>query len=163
MPPTEGRKRTDIGSRVICAPPGVIYRALLDPDAVGAWRPPEGMRARVYSFDARVGGGYRMAFEYTRPEDAHAGKTTDDADVFEGRFTQLVPDECVVEEVEFESGDPAFAGTMTVRTTLRPVDGGTEVVIQCEHVPVGIDPGDHAEGLASSLANLAAFTEAAAR
>lgn len=77
----------------------------------------------------------------------------------EGRFVELVPDERVVETVEFVSDDPAFAATMKITTTLMPVSGGTEVTIRCENVPSGIRPDDHQVGMASTLKNLAAFIE----
>ncbi|PSJ60335.1 SRPBCC family protein [Pseudaminobacter soli (ex Li et al. 2025)] len=151
--------RTDTASRIIRATPHTIYRALLDPEAIVRWRPPAGMKAQVYAFDAREGGTFRMSFSYADASHEVRGKTSDDADVFEGRFLELVPDQRVVELIEFESDDPAFAGAMTVTTSLRAVDGGTEVTIRCENVPRGIRPEDHAAGMASTLDNLANFTE----
>jgi uncharacterized protein YndB with AHSA1/START domain len=149
--------RTDVASRVIRASPQAIYAAHLDPKAVATWRPPHGMRAEIYAFDAREGGGYRMAFVY---EDASVrGKTTEHADVFEGTFVELVPNERIVERVEFQSDDPAFAGTMAITTTLVAVMDGTEVSIVCENVPEGISAEDHQVGMGSTLANLAAFVE----
>ena len=71
----------------------------------------------------------------------------------------LIPDGRIVQVIEFESEDPAFAGTMTVDWTLADVPGGTEVTILCENVPEGIRPDDHETGLRSTLENLAAFTE----
>ncbi|MEW5716893.1 SRPBCC domain-containing protein [Pseudomonas sp. SB113] len=41
--------------------------------------------------------------------------------------------------------------------SVKPVDGGTEVSLICENVPAGIRAEDHAEGLSSTLDNLAAF------
>jgi hypothetical protein len=38
-------------------------------------------------------------------------------------------------------------------------DGGTRVEIRADDVPRGISAEDHAAGLASSLANLAAYLE----
>lgn len=150
-------RRTDTGSRLIKASAETIYRALVDPEAVASWRPPQGMRAEILAFEPREGGTFRMAFIY---EDAGShGKTSDKADVFEGRFVELVPDRRVVEVVEFQSDNPAFAGAMRIVTTLEPVAGGTWVTVSCEHVPPGISEDDHREGIASSLANLAAFTE----
>ena len=150
-------RRTDTGSRLIKASAETIYRALVDPEAVASWRPPQGMRAEILAFEPREGGTFRMAFIY---EDAGShGKTSDNADVFEGRFVELVPDRRVVEVVEFESDDPAFAGAMRIVTTLERVAGGTRVTVSCEDVPPGISEDDHREGIASSLANLAAFTE----
>jgi hypothetical protein len=61
--------------------------------------------------------------------------------------------------VEFVSEDPAFAGTMTLTWSLSAERGGTRVEIRADDVPAGISAEDHAEGLSSSLANLAAFLE----
>lgn len=152
-------KRTDSASRVIMASPRTIYQAFVDPEAVVAWRPPKGMKGQIYAFDAREGGTFRMSFAYTDTDHAVRGKTSEHADVFQGRFLELVPDERVVELVEFESDDPAFAGAMTVITTLAAVSGGTEVTIRCENVPSGVRPSDHQAGITSTLENLAAFIE----
>ncbi len=151
-------KRTDVASRVIRASPQVIYRALVEPEALVAWRPPKGMTGTIDAFDAREGGVFRMTLHYPA-EQAGRGKTSARSDAFEGVFLALVPDECVVERITFDSDDPAFAGAMTVTTMLASVAGGTEVVIRCENVPSGISAGDHEIGMASTLANLAAFTE----
>ena len=151
--------RTDTGSRLIRAPAQKIYEVHLDPQAIAKWRPPSGMRAEIYSFDAREGGGYRMAFIYTGSDPDARGKTTEDADVFEGRFVELVPNARMVEVVEFASDDPALAGAMTVRTMLEPVPEGTLVTIVCENVPAGISESDHQAGIASTLDNLARYTE----
>ncbi|GAA2882315.1 uncharacterized protein YndB with AHSA1/START domain [Aminobacter niigataensis] len=157
MTNTRETRRTDIGSRIIKAPPEVIYRALVDPEAVASWRPPKGMRAEILAFEPRQDGTFRMAFIY-EGAGSH-GKTTDSADVFEGRFVELVPNSHVVELIAFESDDPAFAGSMRIITLLEPVKGGTKVTVRCEDVPPGIGEDDHREGIASSLENLAAFTE----
>jgi hypothetical protein len=71
----------------------------------------------------------------------------------------MIPDQRIVERVEFQSDDPAYAGPMTLTWTLRDVPGGTEVTALCENAPEGIKPSDHEAGIRSSLENLAAFTE----
>jgi uncharacterized protein YndB with AHSA1/START domain len=151
--------RTDSASRIILAPPHRIYRALLDPAAVARWRPPQGMRAEVHEFDVREGGTFRMSLIHADPDHRLRGKTSEHADVVRGRFLELVADTRVVEVIEFESDDPAFAGAMTVTTTLAPLEDGTEVTIRCDGVPPGIRPDDHAAGIASTLAKLADLTE----
>jgi uncharacterized protein YndB with AHSA1/START domain len=150
--------RVDEGARVVRASPEALYRAHVDPEALAAWRAPEGMRGEVYAFDPRPGGVYRMALVYETAE-AGQGKTTEDADVFEGRFVELIPNARIVEAVRFTSDDPAFAGEMRMTTTFTPVPGGTEVRVRAEDVPPGISADDHAVGIASSLANLAAYVE----
>lgn len=72
---------------------------------------------------------------------------------------ELVPDERIVQLVEFDSDNPAFAGAMTMTWTLAAVPGGTNVTILCANVPEGILQEDHDAGLRSTLENLAAFAE----
>jgi uncharacterized protein YndB with AHSA1/START domain len=150
--------RTDTASRVIAAPPDRVYRALLDPDALAAWLPPDGMSGRFERFDARPGGSYRLVLTYADAS-AGRGKATADSDIVDGRFIDLVPGVRLVQAVDFVSDDPANAGTMTMTWELGAVDGGTRVDIRAEDVPAGISAEDHAAGLASSLANLAAHLE----
>lgn len=158
MTNSSAAKRVDSGSRFIRASQHTIYQAYLDPKSIAAWRPPHGMRCEILEFEPYAGGKFRMAYIYTA-EHPVAGKTSEDADVFEGRFAELVPDQRIVEVVEFESHDPAFAGEMSITTILSPVDGGTEVTVMAENVPPGIRPEDHRQGIESSLLNLAEFTE----
>ena len=150
--------RTDAASRVIAAPRAVVYAALVDQAALVAWLPPDGTRGRFEWFDPRPGGSYRLTLMYGDVADA-AGKTTADTDVVEARYVELVPDVCVVQKVDFVSDDPAFAGTMTMTWRLADVDAGTLVEFIADDVPAGISAEDHATGLASSLANLAAHLQ----
>lgn len=150
--------RTDTASRVIAAPQERIYAALVDADALSVWLPPEGMSGRFERFDARPGGSYRMVLTYADAT-AAAGKTTADADVVEARFVELVPDVRVVQAIDFVSDDPAFAGTMTMTWEITPVEAGARVEFRADDVPAGISAEDHAAGLTSSLANLAAYLE----
>ncbi|MBX9826424.1 MAG: SRPBCC domain-containing protein [Xanthobacteraceae bacterium] len=146
-------------SRMIKAPPQSIYRAFLDPKAIASWRRPEGMTARIFAFDPREGGGYEMALDYADAGPGVRGKTSERSDAFTGRFVTLVPDEKIVEEVDFKSDDPQFVGTMRLMTTFEAVPGGTKVTVLVENAPPGIKPADHDAGIRSSLANLAAFVE----
>ena len=81
-------------------------------------------------------------------------------DITAGRFLALEPGRRIVQTVEFESADPAFAGTMVMTWTLEPTPDGTEVTVSAANVPSGISAEDHAAGLASSLENLARFVAA---
>jgi uncharacterized protein YndB with AHSA1/START domain len=147
-----------VATRTILATPRAIYRAFLDPETIPSWRPPSGMTAKIFRFDPAPGGGYRMAFVY---EDVAAGpgKSSADADIVEGRFVELLPEEKIVEAVRFESDDPAVAGTMTITTTLTPVRDGTKVTFTAENVPSGINEADHRAGMESTLRNLANLLE----
>ena len=148
--------RTDRASRLIKASPSRLYAALVDADARTEWLPPPGMTGRFERFEPRVGGSYRMILTYKDATSA-PGKSSADSDVVEARFTELVPDRRVAEAVDFESDDPAFAGTMTMIWDLAEAAGGTKVTITALNVPSGISEADHREGLNGSLDNLAAF------
>jgi uncharacterized protein YndB with AHSA1/START domain len=150
--------RTDSASRVIAAPPDRVYAALVDPEALAAWLPPDGMSGRFERFDARPGGSYRLVLTYADPSTAK-GKATADSDIVEARFVDLVPGVRVVQAVDFVSDDSTNAGTMTMTWRLTAVEGGTRVDIRADDVPAGISAQDHAAGLSSSLANLAAHLE----
>jgi uncharacterized protein YndB with AHSA1/START domain len=146
--------RTDAASRVIAATPDRVFASLVDREALAAWLPPEGMTARFERFDPRPGGSYRLVLTYLDASRAQ-GKATTDSDIVEARYIDIVPDVRVVQAVDFESNDPAFAGTMTMTWEVTAIDGGTRVDVTADDVPDGISAEDHAAGLASSLANLA--------
>jgi len=152
-----GTKRTDFASRIIRASPRSIYQACMDPQALISWLPPTGMKGRIDAFDPRPGGIYRLTLTYEQPGHSVPGKTSEHCDRVSGRFLDLVADERIVQLVEFDSKDPAYAGTMKMTWTLTAVPDGTEVAILCEDVPEGIRQEDHAAGLKSTLENLAAF------
>jgi uncharacterized protein YndB with AHSA1/START domain len=146
--------RTDTASRVIAASAEQIYGAWIDAEALTAWLPPDGMTATFDRFDLRSGGSYRMVLTYVDPSRG-AGKATADTDIVEARVVELVPNNRMVQEVDFVSDDPAVAGTMRMTWQLTPVDGATLVEFIAEDVPDGISAEDHASGLSSSLSNLA--------
>lgn len=151
--------RIDTASRHIAASPRRIYDAYVDPVQLASWLPPDGMSARIVTFEPRDGGRYAMTLVYDDPGHAGSGKTDAGSDVVRGRFVELVPGERIVQTAVFDSDDPAFAGEMTLRWTLAPADGGTLVTIAASDVPDGITPEDHEAGLTSTLANLAAWVE----
>lgn len=142
------------------APREAVYRALLDADAVAAWRAPDGMSAQVHEFEAREGGRFRVSLTYETK--AAVGKSGAHTDTYHGHFARLVPAEQVVEVMEFESDDPALLGTMRMTTTLSDAaDGGTDVVIVHEGLPDAVPPADNETGTRMALDNLARLVEAA--
>ncbi|OZB90129.1 SRPBCC family protein [Paenibacillus sp. XY044] len=152
-------QRIDSASRTIKASPQTIYKAFVDPQALVMWLPPKGMKGRIFEFDPRAGGTYRMSLTYLEKNGTTQGKTSEDTDIVEGRFLELVPDERIVQAVVFESDDPDFAGEMIMTWTLAADPEGTVVTIVCENVPAGIRREDHDVGLRSTLENLALYTE----
>jgi len=151
-------KRTDSASRVIMAPPQIIYQAFLNPESLISWLPPKGMSGHVDTFDPREGGTYRLTLTYEMDFSA-SGKTSDNTDVTQGEFLELVPDNRIVQTVKFDSEDSAFSGEMIQKWLLEATSEGTKVTVLCENVPEGIRKEDHDTGLRSTLENLASFTE----
>jgi uncharacterized protein YndB with AHSA1/START domain len=145
-------------SRRINAPLATVYGALLDAGAVATWMVPAGMTSQVHAFDPREGGSFRISLTYDSP--TGTGKTTAHTDTFHGRFVKLVPNEQIVEVVEFETTDPALRGEMTVTYLLTDSDGGTDVLAVHDRLPPGLSTADNEAGWQMSLAKLAALVEA---
>ncbi|MCQ4192156.1 SRPBCC family protein [Streptomyces sp. BPPL-273] len=148
-------------SHHVRAPRPAVYRALLEPAAVAAWRVPDGMTAEVHAFEGREGGAFRVSLTYEEP--SGAGKSGARTDTYHGHFARLVPGERIVEVLEFESADPAFQGAMTMTTTLTDADGGTRVEVVHEGLPDAVPAADNETGTRMALAKLAALVEAAER
>ncbi len=145
-------------NRHVNAPRARVYRALLDARAVATWMVPDGMTSQVHAFDAREGGSFRISLAYDEP--TGTGKTTARTDTYHGRFVKLVPNERVVEVMEFETADPTMRGEMTVTFTLADADGGTEVFGVHDNLPPGLSPADNETGWRMALDKLAALVEA---
>jgi uncharacterized protein YndB with AHSA1/START domain len=141
------------------APRAAVYRALLDARAVAKWKVPTGMTGQVHTFDAREGGPFRVSLTYDAP--TGTGKTTAHTDTYHGRFAKLVPDEQVVEVVEFETADLALRGEMTITVSLSDADGGgTDILAVHDDLPPGLPTADNEAGWREALTKLAALVEA---
>ncbi|MEV6139740.1 SRPBCC family protein [Nocardia sp. NPDC051990] len=139
------------------APRATVYRLLLDPDAVAVWQVPTGMSSQVHEFDPREGGNFRVSLTYDEPTDT--GKTTAQTDTFHGRFVCLVPDEQVVQLVEFETDNPAMTAEMTITIDLADADGGTRISAVHDGLPEGVPPDQNELGWCLSLGKLATLAE----
>ena len=146
-------------SRHVNAARPAVYRALVDAGAIAKWRVPDGMTARVHEFDAREGGAFRISLSYDTP--AGTGKSAAHTDTYHGRFVRLVPDEQVVEVLEFETADPGLRGEMTMTTTLTDAGAGTDVLVVHEGIPDQVPAADNETGTRMALASLARLVEAA--
>lgn len=119
---------------------------------------PTGMTSHVHAFDPWEGGSFRISLTYDAP--TGTGKTAAHTDTDHGRFVKLVPNEQVIQVVEFETADPALRGAMTITITLDDADGGTEVGAVHDGPPPCLSTADNEVGWRSSLAKLAALVEA---
>lgn len=140
------------------APRATVYRALLDANAVVRWMVPEGMTSQVHTFEPREGGTFRISLTYDARD--QAGKTSAHTDTYHGRFVELVPNEKVVQAIEFETTEPSLQGEMTATYVLSDApDGGTELDATHENVPPGVSPADNELGWRMSLGKLASLVE----
>jgi uncharacterized protein YndB with AHSA1/START domain len=147
--------RIDSASLEVEAQPQAVYTAFTDADVLMKWLPPSGMTGRVLEYDFREGGRYRIELTYSEAPSSGVAKTSDTTDVSSGRFLKLEPGKQLVQSVEFDSPDPAFAGEMTMTWSFEPTTNGTKVTVTAQNVPSGIRKADHDEGLRASLENLA--------
>jgi uncharacterized protein YndB with AHSA1/START domain len=145
-------------ARHVNAPRAIVYRALLDAQAVATWMVPTGMTSRVHAFDPREGGSFRISLTYDAP--TGTGKTTAHTDTFHGRFVKLVTNEQVVEVIEFETTDPALRGEMTITYTLADAGRGTDILAVHDELPPGLSAADNEVGWRMSIEKLAALVEA---
>src|SRR5436309_5218674 len=145
-------------NRHVNAPRPRVYNALVHANAIATWMVPTGMTSQVHAFEGREGGTFRISLTYDAP--TGVGKTTAHTDTYHGRFVKLVPNERVVEVVEFETADPALRGEMTITFALADADGGTEVCAVHDGLPPGLATADNEKGWRLSLAKLAALVEA---
>ncbi len=159
MTQPSGTGRSTQVSQIINAPREVVYRAFLEPDALAAWLPPDGMTGQVHTFEPHEGGKFRLSLTYQNPETSLAGKSSEATDTVEGTFVELIPNQKIVWVTEFESGQPEFAGAMRITWTLADADRATEVTVLFEDIPIGVRLEDNELGSKLSLRNLAAFIE----
>lgn len=145
-------------SRDVNAPRANVYSALLDAQAVATWMVPIGMTSHVHVFNAREGGLFRISLTYDEP--TRTGKTAAHTDTYHGHFVKLVPNEQVVEVMEFETADPAMRGEMMVTFTLTDEGGGTHLLAVHGNLPPGVSPADNEIGWRMALDKLAALVEA---
>lgn len=134
--------------RVFKAPPERVYRAFLDPDALGKWLPPDGFTGKVHQLEPKVGGTYRMSFTNFTNGHSHS---------FGGTYLELRPNERIVHTDVFD--DPNLPGEMRVTITLKAVSCGTELDVVQEGVPAVIPAEACHLGWQESLALLARLVE----
>lgn len=145
-------------SRHVNAHRADVYRALLDARSVASWMVPTGMTSHVHVFNAHEGGSFRITLSYDEP--TATGKTTAHTDTYRGHFVRLVPNEQVVEVMEFETTDATMRGEMMVTFTLTDADGDTDVLAVHDNLPPGVSPADNEIGWRMALDKLAALVEA---
>jgi len=134
--------------RVVAARPEKLYRALIEPDAVAKWLPPNGFTCTVHHMDPKAGGTFRMSFRNFTTGQSHS---------FGGHYVELVPGERLRYIDKFD--DPHLPGEMQVTMTLKKVSVGTELNIVQEGLPDAIPVEACYLGWQESLRNLCRLVE----
>jgi uncharacterized protein YndB with AHSA1/START domain len=135
--------------RVLRAPPDRVYRAFLDPDAMGKWMPPQGFTGKVHEINAVAGGGYRMSFTNFSTGTSHT---------FGETFEELVPDQRIRYSNRLQDSD--LPGETQVTITLKAVSVGTELDIVTQESESDEPQDAHYLGWQQSLTQLAQLVEA---
>lgn len=151
--------QTTKNARDIKATPKEVYNAFINPAALAFFQAPGDMTAKMHYFDFWVGGGYQMSLYYPEKETEKKGKTTSREDKFTARFIEIIPNEKIVEAIQFNTSNAGFAGEMIMEVTFDPVDAGTRVTFLFKNIPDGIKPEDNKAGTISTLEKLAAYVE----
>jgi uncharacterized protein YndB with AHSA1/START domain len=134
--------------RVLKTRPERVYRAFLEADALAKWLPPYGFTCTVHSMDAKVGGGFKMAFRNFGNGQSHS---------FGGTYLELVPNQRLRYNDVFD--DPNLPGVMEVTVDLKPVLCGTDVSIVQANIPAAIPVEMCYLGWQESLMQLAQLVE----
>ncbi|MDX8433629.1 MULTISPECIES: SRPBCC family protein [Mesorhizobium] len=134
--------------RVLATKPEKVYRAFTEADALAKWLPPNGFTCTVHSFDAKVGGTFKMSFRNFTTGDSHS---------FGGEYLELVPGERLRYTDRFD--DPNLPGEIQVTVILKKVSCGTDLDITQAGIPDAIPVEACYLGWQESLRNLAKLVE----
>lgn len=137
--------------RVIRAPAERVYRALLDPQAMAKWLPPDGFTCQVQHLDPKVGGIFRISFTNFATGHVHS---------FGGAYVELKPHEKLRYTNTFD--DPNLPGELMVTILLKQVSCGTEIDVTQENIPELIPVEMCYLGWQDSIRQLANLVETAA-
>ena len=113
--------------RVFAAPVEKVFKAFTDADAMASWLPPYGFVCKVHSFDAKIGGIYKMTF---------TNFTTGNSHSFGGENLEIIPNELLKYTDQFD--DPNLPGQMITTIQLKTVLCGTELFATQEGIPDAI-------------------------
>ena len=100
-----------------------------------------------------------MSLFYPDSEKEMRGKTSEKEDRYLARFIELVPNQKIVEAIQFDTKNPEFAEEMIMEVTFEPVETATRVTFVFKNIPNGIRPEDNEAGTKSSLEKLAKYVE----
>jgi uncharacterized protein YndB with AHSA1/START domain len=134
-----------------------VFAALLDRDAIASWRVPEGMSIQVHGLEPVEGGRFRVSLTYQGA--TGQGKSSAGTDTYHGHYLRIVPDEEVVEVLEFESDEPGLRGEMVIGYRLADSGAGTELTVVHDRLPPALSPELNELGWNESLDRLEQYLD----
>ena len=134
--------------RVLKSPPGKVYRAFTEANALASWIPPYGFLCTVHEMDVSVGGTYKMSFHNFSTGNGHS---------FGGKYIEIKPNAFLKYTDTFD--DPNLPGEMITSVWLREVSGNTELKVLQEGIPAVIPVEMCYLGWQESLEKLAKLVE----
>jgi uncharacterized protein YndB with AHSA1/START domain len=151
--------RSTSNSKIIHADKSKVYQAFSESKALEFWLAPYGMTGKIHNFNFKTGGGYEMSLFYKDAE--NEGKSGGNEDRFSTTYTEIIPQEKIVQTIKFKSDNNDFQGEMTMEVYLEEVhENSTKVSIIFKNIPPGINPDDNEDGTEQSLEKLAKYLEA---
>jgi uncharacterized protein YndB with AHSA1/START domain len=128
-------------TRVLAAPPALVFRAWTDPARMMLWYAPEGLETPYAEADLRVGGRFRVLMR--EPD----GKEHD----VSGEYREIVPDRKLVFTWAWLRS-PDDISLVTVE--LQPEGDGTRLTLTHEQLPGAAERDSHQSGWVSALDKL---------
>jgi uncharacterized protein YndB with AHSA1/START domain len=151
-------ERASINTKMIRGDRESVFKAFSDPQALEYWLAPNGMTAKIHSFEFKEGSKYEMSLFYK--DNQTEGKTAGSEDRFSATFTEIKPFEKIVQTIHFQSDNPDFKDEMVMEVQLTEIDNNTtKVSIAFKNIPTGIDPKDNEDGTEQSLQKLADYID----
>jgi uncharacterized protein YndB with AHSA1/START domain len=128
-------------TRVLAAPPALVFQAWTDPARMMQWYAPEGLQTPYAESDLRVGGRFRVLM---REPDG----TEHDVS---GEYREIVPDRKLVFTWAWLRS-PDDISVVTVE--LQPEGDGTRLTLTHEQLPDAAERDSHQSGWSSALDKL---------
>lgn len=132
-------------------PPSKVFNAWTSKEEVKKWFTPQpGMTLPICDIDFRVGGKYRLGFEFP---DGSMNGTDGSMPIASGEYLEIIPEEKIVFTWRWESWPMEMAATK-VTIELKEKNGGTELTLIHEDLSNDESVQNHTEGWTGCLAGL---------
>ena len=138
-------------SRLIDAPPALVFRAWTQPEHIARWWGPQGFTTIYCDMDIRIGGRYR--FGMRSPEGTEHWKV--------GVFREIVEPERVVFTFAWEASDGTPGHELLTTVTFTEQDGQTLLTLRQAVFETTDGRDDHGRGWTSCLERFAEYMQGA--